>query len=168
MIKSWVGLVLVSGAIGFAGCVDSGGGSDFDFDGVEDEIEDPNDNFVFDPGESDFVFADTDTDGRCDGLASRDDLGCTGCEDCDGDGLFEPCATETDSLNDDTDNDGVRDGADPAPLDTFPVDCTGGGPGLAYGSSRPPGKPFPARPTPTPFPTLVPPTPIFATPTPTP
>ena len=149
-------------AFALAGCVDSGTGSDFDFDGVPDRLEDVNDDFVFDPGESDFIAFDTDVDGLCDGLPGRA-LPCMRCEDCDNDGSYEPCLNESDPLNDDTDNDGVGDANDP---DTAPgVDCAAGSPALPYGSSLPAGKPFPIRATPTPLFTS---TPQVAPPTPTP
>ena len=139
-------------------CVDEGEGSDFDLDGVPDQTEDPNDNFVFDQGESDFNNQDTDLEGVCDGLPDEPgEVTCVRCEDCDNDGKFEPCLSETDPLNNDTDNDAASDRDDPAPLDAFAVDCAPGNVELAYGSSLPPGKPFPLRPTPTPFPTLAPP-----------
>lgn len=132
----------------------SGPGSDFDRDGLEDQIEDPNDNFTFDPGETDFIETDTDRDGLCDGLPGESLTTCTGCEDCNNNGFWEPCLNETDPLNDDTDNDGARDQQDPAPLDRSSVDCSGGNVKLPYGASLPPGKGFP--------------TPVGATPTPTP
>jgi hypothetical protein len=138
--------------LGFFACVSSGPGSDFDQDGVKDSIEDPNGNFSFDPGESDFITADTDADGLCDGQPGHALRDCTGCEDCNNNGFWDPCLGETDPLNNDTDNDGVADGSDPSPLDGVPADC-----GLPYGASLPGGKPFPVRPTvtptPAPFPT---------------
>src|SRR5262249_46050664 len=48
-------------------CVSSGPGSDFDGDGLKDKTEDRNGNFAFDPGESDFLIPDTDSDGLYDG-----------------------------------------------------------------------------------------------------
>src|SRR5262249_47579294 len=48
-------------------CVSSGPGSDFDGDGLKDAIEDRNGNFAFDPGETDFLIPDPDSDGLCDG-----------------------------------------------------------------------------------------------------
>ena len=145
---------LLSAAI--AACVDEGKGSDFDFDGIPDQVEDPNDNFIVDPGETDFNNTDTDLEGVCDGFTDEPDkVSCVRCEDCDVDGKFEPCLNETDPLNDDTDNDGVSDRDDGAPLDAFPVDCAGIVE-LPYGASLPPGKPFPVRPSPTPFPTSTP------------
>lgn len=137
-------------------CVDEKDGSDFDQDGVPDQLEDPNDDFITQPGETDYIRADTDFDTVCDGLTDETDLGCTGCEDCDNDGKFEPCLGETDPLNDDTDNDGANDKNDGAPAGSFPADCAGGEVILAYGASLPPGKPFPVTPTRTPFPTLTP------------
>jgi hypothetical protein len=155
--------LLAIGALGaflLYACVDSGSGSDFDGDGLDDRLEDVNDNFQFDPGESDFITVDTDADALCDGQADHPLVGCTGCEDCNDNGSFEPCLGETDPLNDDTDNDGIRDDVDPAPLDAFPVDCAAGNVRLAYGASLPGGKPFPVRPTatpsPAPFPTSTP------------
>jgi len=133
-------------------CSGSGSGSDFDGDGLPDRIEDKNDNFMFDPGESDFFSPDTDTDGLCDGRQDQQLPECTGCEDCNDNGFWEPCLGETDPLNNDTDNDGILDGADPAALDNLTIDCSQGNVPLAYGASLPPGKPFPVRPTPTPSP----------------
>jgi hypothetical protein len=172
-----LGLVAVGGIAAFLlyACVDSGTGSDFDDDGIEDKIEDVNKNFAFDPGESDFISPDTDLDGLCDGQPDKPLSSCTGCEDCNNNGSFEPCLGETDPLNDDTDNDGIPDASDPAPLDGFAVDCSQGNVMLAFGASLPGGKPFPVRPTPTPspapFPTSTPgPAPTvsvaFASPTP--
>lgn len=141
-------------------CVNSGPGSDFDNDGLEDTIEDVNKNFSFDPGESDFISPDTDRDGLCDGQPDKPLATCTGCEDCNNNGFFEPCLGETDPLNDDTDNDGIPDASDPAPLDGLAVDCSQGNVLLPYGASLPAGKPFPVRPTatpsPAPFPTSTP------------
>jgi hypothetical protein len=162
-------------SVAFVACVSKGDGSDFDFDGVPDRLEDTNDNFLTDPGETNFNDPDTDRDGVCDGRSDREDLGCTGCEDCNNNGFFEPCLNETDPLNDDTDNDGIPDGQDPEPLSNFDfagrgIDCAAGNVRLPYGASLPPGKPFPATPTPTPFPTLPPIefTITFPTATPTP
>lgn len=158
-------------------CVSDGPGSDFDQDGLKDDIEDVNKNFAFDPGESDFVNPDTDSDGICDGLPPKELTSCTGCEDCNNNGSWEPCLGETDPLNDDTDNDGIPDKSDPAPLDHLSIDCSSGNnPKLPYGASLPDGKPFPVRPTatpsPAPFPTSTPgPAPTglpFPTVTPTP
>lgn len=142
-------------------CVSDGPGSDFDLDGLRDDVEDSNDNFSYDPGESDFVRPDTDNDGICDGRADTVFTNCGGCEDCNLNRLWEPCLSETDLLNGDTDNDGILDREDPAPLDNLGFDCSGGNnPGLLYGSSLPDGKPFPVRPTatasPAPFPTSTP------------
>jgi hypothetical protein len=92
----------------------------------------------------------------CDGVPEGEPIAC---EDCDGDGAFEPCLGETDPLNDDTDNDGIGDRSDPSPLDGF--DCSGGGSELAYGDSLPPGKPFPG-----PAATVTPTAPPAPTPTP--
>lgn len=166
---------VVFGALLVWSCVDSGPGGDFDEDGVPDQHEDLDADFVFEPGESDFLSVDTDLDGVCDGQASPGPF-CVRCEDCNNDGSFQPCRSETDPLNDDTDNDGATDRDDGAPLDAFAVDCAGGDVRLAYGASLPPGKPFPDRPTPTltpaPFPTSTPgpsptlPPDLFFTPTP--
>ena len=141
-------LVVVAG-----GCVDEGPGSDFDRDGLTDEIEDPNENFALDPGETSFIDPDTDREGLCDGQPERPLVQCDGCEDCNNDGFWEPCLGETDPLNDDTDNDGISDRDDPGPLDNLAIDCSGGqNPRFAYGDSLPPGKPFPGSPQPTPTP----------------
>ncbi len=157
-------------------CSGDGPGSDFDQDGIKDEVEDRNGNFTFDPGETDFVLPDTDGDGICDGQPPKPLPDCTGCEDCNNNGFWEPCLGETDPLNDDTDNDGIPDATDPAPLDNLHLDCSGGNLKLNYGDSLPQGKPFPVRPTatpsPAPFPTSTPgPAPTglpFPTPTPVP
>lgn len=164
-------LALSSAAL--VSCVDKGEGSDFDFDGVPDRLEDPNDDFIVDPGETNFDEPDSDFDGVCDGLSDEEDLGCVRCEDCNNDGRFDPCLSETDPLNDDTDNDGVGDRDDGEPLSNFDfagrgIDCGAGNVPLPYGASLPPGKPFPATPTPTPFATLPPITIVIPTATPTP
>ncbi len=169
MSRTWaavVGTVFVVALVLHA-CVDSGPGSDFDHDGLKDSVEDPDDDFVFDPGETDLVSPDTDRDGVCDGRPEPPLASCTGCEDCNGNGFWEPCLGETDPLNDDTDNDGMPDNTDPAPLDRLTIDCGQGDVQLPYGASLPSGKPFPVRPTatpsPAPFPTLPPgpaPTPV--------
>jgi hypothetical protein len=132
-----------------AGCVSEGPGSDFDNDGLLDQIEDRNQNFRFDPGETDFNNPDTDGDGLCDGRPPRPLAVCTGCEDCNNNGFWEPCLGETDPLNDDTDNDGIPDGEDPDPLGNLDwaglgIDCSDGqNPQLPYGASLPPDKPLP-------------------------
>lgn len=144
-------------AIGFASalwmfaCVGSGPGSDFDGDGLVDSIEDRNANFFFDPGETDLLSPDTDGDGLCDGQPKHPLPACTGCEDCNNNGFWEPCLGETDPLNDDTNNDGVKDRDDPHPLAGLAIDCSQGNVKLPYGASLPSGKPFPVRPTPTPI-----------------
>ena len=135
--RGWVlGLALL-----LAGCIDEGPGSDFDRDGLKDDIEDVNENFLFDPGETSFLLADTDGDGLCDGMPVSTRLDCSGCEDCDNDGFWEPCLGETDPLNDDTDNDSIGDASDPDSGGV--IDCSQGSPQLSYGDSLPPGKPFP-------------------------
>lgn len=153
---------------GFAlsACVSSGSGSDFDGDGLKDTVEDRNDNFVVDPGETDFACPDSDADGLCDGLPaqplSATSAGnacrreCRGCEDCNNNGFWEPCLNETDPLNDDTDNDGIKDGDDPAPLDNLAIDCSQGNVKLPYGASLPPGKGFPTPASAAPTPTVTP------------
>lgn len=159
-------------AVWLYACVSSGSGSDFDDDGLTDATEDRDDNFAYDPGEADFLITDTDSDRLCDGQPDPQQPTCTGCEDCNNNGFWEPCLGETDPLNDDTDNDGIPDADDPAPLDNLAIDCSQGSVQLEYGASLPPGKPFPVAPpptlTPAPFPTSTTgpaPTPI-ATPTP--
>jgi hypothetical protein len=141
-------------------CSGSGPGADLDGDGLTDSTEDKNNNFVFDPGESDFFTADTDNDTLCDGQPPSPLPECHGCEDCNNNGFWEPCLGETDPLNNDTDNDGIPDGEDPAPLDHLTIDCSQGNVPMAYGASLPPGKGFPVRPTqtptPAPFPTSTP------------
>jgi len=154
-------------------CVDKGPGSDFDHDGIKDQLEDVNDNFEFDPGETDFINPDTDGDGLCDGQPDHPLATCTGCEDCNNNGFFEPCLGETDPLNNDTNGNGIPDNVDPNPVAGFAVDCSAGNVQLPYGASLN-GKPFPVRPTatpsPAPFPTSTPgPSPTFvvlATPAP--
>ncbi len=143
-------------ALSMNACVSSGPGSDFDDDGLTDHIEDRNDNFDFDPGETDFLQPDTDHEGLCDGLPPKDLPTCTGCEDCNNNGFWEPCLGETDPLNDDTDNDGIPDKDDPQPLDGSNIDCSGGNVKLPYGASLPPGKSYPTQPVPTVTPTLAP------------
>ena len=141
-------------------CVSSGSGSDFDGDGLKDDIEDRNANFEFDPGETDFLNPDTDSDGLCDGQPPSPLPTCHGCEDCNNNGFWEPCLGETDPLNNDTNNNGIPDGEDPEPLAGLAIDCSHGNVQLPYGASLPPGKPFPVRPTatpsPAPFPTSTP------------
>jgi hypothetical protein len=155
-------LAVVGGivALVFYACVSSGPGSDFDQDGLKDTVEDRNNNFQFDPGETDFLNPDTDHDGLCDGRPDHELPDCTGCEDCNNNGFWEPCLGETDPLNDDTDNDGIPDKDDPAPLDNLHIDCSHGNVKLPYGASLPAGKPFPVRltatPSPAPFPTSTP------------
>jgi hypothetical protein len=140
-----------------SGCVSSGPGSDFDRDGLPDDVEDRDENFAHDPGETDFNNPDTDGDGLCDGQPKKPLAACSGCEDCNNNGFWEPCLGETDPLNDDTDDDGIPDGEDPNPLgnlnwEALGVDCAQGNAQLPYGASLPPGKPFPGfeEPTPTP------------------
>lgn len=152
-------------------CSSSGPGDDFDGDGLVDKTEDKNGNFVYDPGEANYISPDTDSDGLCDGRPDQAQTLCTGCEDCNNNGAWEPCLGETDPLNDDTDNDGIPDASDPAPLDKLDIDCSQGNVQLAYGASLPPGKPFPVLATPTPspapFPTSTPGEPtVIVTPTP--
>ncbi len=79
---------------------------DMDRDGLTDDIEDINGNGVRDPGETDWLLADTDGDGIPDGL-----------EDWNRNGIVDP--GETDPRNPDTDGDGVWDGADPSPAPVF-------------------------------------------------
>jgi len=144
-------VALTFGIALFAGCVDEGPGSDFDRDGLTDDIEDLNENFALDPGETDFTRTDTDDDDLCDGQPRGALIDCTGCEDCNRNGFWEPCLGETDPLNPDTDNDGLSDSQDPAPVDALAVDCSTGSPQFRYGDSRPPQTPTPTpAPTPTP------------------
>jgi len=79
---------------------------DMDRDGLTDDIEDADGNGVRDPGETDWLRADTDGDGIPDGL-----------EDWNRNGVVDP--GETDPRNPDTDGDGVWDGADPSPAPVF-------------------------------------------------
>ena len=79
---------------------------DMDRDGLEDRIEDKNNNGVRDPGETDWLRPDTDGDGVADGL-----------EDRSLNGMVEP--GESDPRNPDSDGDGVLDGADPLPVPRF-------------------------------------------------
>lgn len=170
MSRTWaavLGGVFVLALVLYA-CVDSGPGSDFDDDGLGDRVEDLDDDFEYDAGETDFLSPDTDRDGQCDGRPESPLVICAACEDCNGDGSWEPCLNESDPLNDDTDNDGIPDDTDPQPLDRLTIDCGQGDVRLAYGASLPDGKPFPVRPTatpsPAPFPTSTPgpsPTPAF-------
>lgn len=75
---------------------------DLDGDGLPDAIEDTNGNQAADPGETDWLRADSDNDGLPDGLEDRNRNGAAD----DG---------ETDPRNPDSDGDGILDGADPAP-----------------------------------------------------
>ncbi len=152
--RKWVVALVVAPVVALLlyACVSSGPGTDFDNDGLTDNTEDTNKDFIFDPGETDFADPDSDHDGLCDGRPDQELPGCTGCEDCNNNGFWEPCLGETDPLNNDTDNDGIPDGEDPAPLDGLNIDCSQGDVKLAYGASLPPGKPFPLRQTPTPSP----------------
>ena len=79
---------------------------DMDRDGLTDDLEDVNGNGVRDPGETDWLRADTDGDGIPDGL-----------EDWNRNGIVDP--GETDPRNPDTDGDGVWDGADPSPAPVY-------------------------------------------------
>jgi outer membrane protein OmpA-like peptidoglycan-associated protein len=72
---------------------------DADGDGIPDTIEDPNDNDVVDPGETDSKDPDTDGDGLTDGE-----------EDKNLNGVWE--RGETDPTNADTDRDGLTDGTE--------------------------------------------------------
>src|SRR5207253_174747 len=88
---SVIGVICALLALLLYACVDKGTGSDFDEDGVKDTLEDRNDNFEFDPGESDFINPDSDADGLCDGQPERPLPSCHGCEDCNNNGFWEPC-----------------------------------------------------------------------------
>lgn len=152
--REWAAALVVTAFVALLiyACVSTGSGSDFDNDGLTDNTEDVNKDFIFDPGESDFANPDTDGDGLCDGRPDHELAFCTGCEDCNNNGFWEPCLGETDPLNNDTNNNGIPDRDDPAPLEGLEIDCSQGNLKLAYGASLPPGKPFPVRPTPTPSP----------------
>jgi hypothetical protein len=76
-------------AVWLYACVSSGPGSDFDGDGVKDSLEDRNGNFAFDPGESDFLITDTDSDTLCDGQPDHPLATCNGCEDCNNNGFWD-------------------------------------------------------------------------------
>jgi hypothetical protein len=71
--------------------------TDSDGDGISDGVEDANQNGQFDPGETDPLDTDTDADGVDDGV-----------EDTDKDGMVDP--GEIDPRIPDTDGDGVLDG----------------------------------------------------------
>jgi len=73
--------------------------ADSDGDDIPDYIEDPNDNGVVDPGETDPNDDDSDDDGITDGN-----------EDADHDGVVD--AGETDPSNPDSDGDGLQDGTE--------------------------------------------------------
>jgi len=73
--------------------------ADSDGDDIPDWIEDPNDNGVVDPGETDPNDDDSDDDGITDGN-----------EDADHDGIVDP--GETDPSNPDSDGDGLQDGTE--------------------------------------------------------
>lgn len=105
------------------GCIGSGPGSDFDGDGIPDTVEDVDGDFVTDIGETSMAGADTDGDGLCDGPAPDPLPECLECEDCNADGVWEPCIGETDPLSSDTDGDGIPDARDPTPLDGLDLDC---------------------------------------------
>ncbi len=79
---------------------------DMDRDGLTDDLEDLNGNGARDPGETDWIRADTDGDGISDGL-----------EDWNRNGMVDP--GETDPRNPDTDGDGFWDSADPSPAPVF-------------------------------------------------
>ncbi len=92
----------------FVWLADAGmGAQDMDRDGLTDDIEDVNGNGVRDPGETDWLRADTDGDGIPDGL-----------EDWNRNGMVDP--GETDPRSCDTNGDGVWDGADPSPALSAP------------------------------------------------
>ncbi len=79
---------------------------DLDGDGLTDATEDPVNVQVVDPGETDYLNADTDRDGVGDGL-----------EDANRNGRVDD--GETDPRNPDSDGDGVLDGADASPCPVF-------------------------------------------------
>ena len=149
--RSGIAVALAFGTMLVSACVGEGPGSDFDKDGLTDEIEDPNENFTRDPDETDFIRTDSDDDDLCDGQPRRTLTDCTGCEDCNRNGFWEPCLAEPDPLNFDTDHDGLSDSQDPAPVDAVPVDCSADSPEFRYGDSDPVDTP-----TPTPAPTATP------------
>jgi len=76
---------------------------DMDGDALTDDVEDRNQNGKLDPGETDYLNADTDNDGLPDGV-----------EDANLNGWLDE--GETSALNPDSDEDGVWDGADETPL----------------------------------------------------
>jgi hypothetical protein len=165
--RQWAVALMVAAVVALLlyACVSTGSGTDFDGDGLTDNVEDVNKNFILDPGETDWQDTDTDHDGLCDGRPDQELPSCTGCEDCNNNGFWEPCLGETDPLNNDTNNNGIPDLEDPAPLAGLTFDCSQGNVKLPYGASLPSGKPFPVRATPTPspapFPTSTPGTPII-------
>jgi|GEM_PF-923361 len=73
--------------------------ADADDDGLPDFVEDPNDNGIVDPGETDPNDDDSDDDGILDGN-----------EDLNDNGIVDP--GETNPANDDTDGDGIQDGTE--------------------------------------------------------
>jgi hypothetical protein len=173
LARKWVVALVVTSvaALLLHACVSSGPGTDLDDDGLTDDTEDTSNDFIFNPGETDFSDVDTDHDTLCDGRPGQELPSCTGCDDCNNNGSWEPCLSETDPLNDDTNDNGIPDASDPAPLAGLSIDCSQGDVRLAYGASLPAGKPFPVRQTPTPspapFPTSTPgPPPPPPTPTP--
>ncbi len=104
---------------------------DNDGDGLINGVEDPNENGVVDPGETDPFNPDSDDDGLLDGVEdangngavdpgetdpldpdSDDDGLFDGVEDANGNGMID--STETDPLNPDTDGDGLFDGVEDA------------------------------------------------------
>jgi hypothetical protein len=76
---------------------------DRDGDRLADGQEDRNNNGRLDPGETDYLHADSDRDGLPDGL-----------EDANRNGVFDE--GESSPLNPDSDGDGINDGADMTPL----------------------------------------------------
>lgn len=77
--------------------------NDRDGDGLPDDVEDVNQNGFYDPGETNYLLADTDGDGIPDGA-----------EDANRNGITD--SGETNPRNADSDGDGVFDGADVYPL----------------------------------------------------
>jgi len=93
--------------------------ADWDNDGLNDVIEDPNENGIVDVGETDPWNPDTDGDGISDGIeglvdSSEDADTLINALDLDSDGDFIPDAVEyfgaTDWLDPDSDDDGIIDG----------------------------------------------------------
>lgn len=119
-------LAIVASSLALLGCFGTGPGSDFDGDGIVDILEDVDEDFVTDVGETSMADADTDGDGLCDGPVEDPLPECIRCEDCNANGIWEPCLGETNPTSSDSDGDGVPEARDETPLDGIISGCGDG------------------------------------------